>query len=360
LGGEGIQVLIDVTAGGPGLVAVGEDGSSGDAAAAVWTSPDGITWSPVPYDEAVFGGAGIQSMLSVTGGGPGLVAVGSDGAGGDRDAAVWTSPDGITWSRVPDDDAVFGGERTEVMFDVTAGGPGLVAVGAAATGDESEAAVWTSPDGITWSRVPDDDAVLTGEGLQGMSGVTPGGPGLVAVGATESPGESDAAVWTSPDGITWSRVPNDDAIFGDDGVQWMMSVTGGGPGLVAVGWVASGDDRDAAVWTSPDGITWSRVPNDEKVFGGEGSQSMVSVTAAGLGLVAVGWEASGDDRDAAVWTSPDGITWSRVPHDEALLGGNGNQGMNSVTSGGLGLVAVGAAESGGNQDAAVWIAARTN
>ncbi len=90
----------------------------------VSTIPDPISssgWSRVPHDETVFGGLEEQiNMWSVTVGGPGLVAVGSDGP----DAAVWTSPDGITWSQVPHDAAVFGGE----MNSVTVGGPGLVAV----------------------------------------------------------------------------------------------------------------------------------------------------------------------------------------------------------------------------------------
>ena len=49
-----------------------------------------------PHDEAVFGGEDSQEMTSVTAGGPGLVAVGSDASGGVPDGAVWTSPDGIT------------------------------------------------------------------------------------------------------------------------------------------------------------------------------------------------------------------------------------------------------------------------
>ena len=56
-------------------------------------------------------------------GGPGVVAVGSDGQGEDVVAAVWTSPDGITWSRVPLDEAVFGGTADQVTLGVTAGGP---------------------------------------------------------------------------------------------------------------------------------------------------------------------------------------------------------------------------------------------
>ena len=201
-----------MTAGGPGLVAVGFDNTNDNINAAVWTSVDGITWSRVPHDDAVFGGDSDPAMISVTAGGPGLVAVGSDGVDGSfdsLDAAVWTSVDGITWSRVPHDDAVFGGsDGGQRMRSVAAGGPGLVAVGRDEASDDINAAVWTSVDGITWSRVPHDDAVFGGDGDQTMSGVAAGGPGLVAVGGGGPDGDSDAAVWTSVDGITWSRVPS--------------------------------------------------------------------------------------------------------------------------------------------------------
>jgi hypothetical protein len=316
----------------------------------VWTSPDGFTWSRVLYDEALFSGA---IMSSVTAGGPGLVAVGEAGS----HAAVWTSVDGITWSRVPYDEAVFG-EKAEAiaapipggsdMKSVTIGGPGLVAVGSDGSPKRGGvAAVWTSPDGINWSRVPHDEAVFGGEDDgyygQSMDSVTAGGPGLVAVGSDVG----RAAVWTSPDGIAWSRVPHDEAVFGGAG---MSSVTAGGPGLVAVG--------GNLVWTSVDGITWSRIPHDETVFGGPADIGMRSViSVGGPGLVAVG----GDAGRAAVWTSPDGITWSRVPHDEGIFGGREDMEMWSVAAGGAGLVAVGAdgpdPRAGlGTFDAPVWVA----
>ncbi len=119
------------------------------------------------------------------------------------------------------------------MVSVTAGGPGLVAVGSDRTGNNPEAAVWTSPDGITWSRVPTQ--WVRGRGGEEMLSVTVGGPGLVAVGHELSAGVN-AAVWTSSDGISWSRVPHDESVFGGQ----MHSVTAGGPGLVAVGWEAMG------------------------------------------------------------------------------------------------------------------------
>ena len=138
------------------------------------------------------------------------------------------------WSRIHNDEGVFGGEGGQGMLSVTAGGPGLVAVGS----DGSAAAVWTSPDGITWSRVPHDESVFSGAGI---SSVTVGGPGLVAVG---SDGVRAAVVWTSVDGITWSRVPLDEAVFESTWGREMVSMTVGGPGLVAVG----NEGGDAAVW----------------------------------------------------------------------------------------------------------------
>jgi hypothetical protein len=361
-GGEGQAFMNGVVAGGPGLVAVGSVWGIGGEDAAVWTSPDGLTWSRVPYDEAIFGGDGRQVMNDVTAGGPGLVAVGYDGPEGEERAAVWTSPDGVTWSQIPHDEAVFGGEGPVLMNGVTSGGPGLVAVGSAGpmTPQEAVAAVWTSPDGLTWSRVPYDEAIFGGRGNLFMNSVAAGGPGLVAVRGTHSWQRGDPApVWTSLDGISWSRVPDDEAVF--DGVvpQGVTSVAVGGPGLVAVGGPSSTGDQDvAAVWTSPDGIIWSRVPHTKAVFGGEGPTFMNSVTLAGeTELLAVGGALGPSDATAAVWASPDGLTWSRViPDDEAVFGGGV---MNSLTAGGPGLVAVGyVAGVDRFPDAAVWVAAR--
>lgn len=86
-------------------------------------------------------------------------------------------------------------------------------------------------------------------------------------------------------------------------------------------------------WFSPDGLSWAGVPHDETVFGGTDSQAMWSVVAGSSGLVAVGHEPSASGSDAAVWTSPDGSTWSRVPHDQEVCGGTL---MESVVAGARG------------------------
>jgi hypothetical protein len=349
-GGDGPQWMWSVTAGGPGLVAVGSDKLIGEWTAewtaAVWTSTDGITWTRVPNDPAIFGGGGRPRMDCVTADGPGLIAVGSDGAGGNWDAAVWTSPDGLTWTELPSDDAGLNNPNNQLMLNMTVGGPGLVAVGYDGPWDDLDAAVWTSTDGLAWTQVPHDEEVFGGEATQWIGSVVAGGPGLVAVGGDWSGGDEDAGVWTSMDGLIWNRVAHDEEVFGGEGDQWMGTVVAASPGLVAAGT----DNGHAAVWTSPDGVNWTQIAHDDEVFG-SGGDSWISALAAGeLGLVAVGT----DDGNAAVWTSLDGLTWSRVPHDELVFGGEGDQIIRAVTIGGPGLVAVGTDYRHGDQDAAVW------
>lgn len=336
-GGEGKMGMNSVVVGGPGLVAVGEaealvdcdSGAGGNAA--VWTSLDGFTWSRVSHDEAVFGGDdGNYGMHTVIAGGPGLVAIGGglcSGYTGTED--LWTSGDGLSWQRISGDVFTGGGPN-----DLTAGGPGLVAVGE----NNQGAAVWTSVDGLAWSRVPHDQEIFghrVGDG-NGMTGVTVGGPGLVAVGSdglnSDAPtGRASAVVWTSVDGLTWSRVPHDEAVFGGEGDQGMFDVAVGGPGLVAVG----ENDQGAPIWTSVDGLNWSRVPNDETVF--KADTRIGKVIATDAGLVAVGSD--------GILTSTDGITWALID-DEAVFG------IADLTVGGPGLVAVG----GWPLNAAVWVA----
>lgn len=311
-GGLGDGVFRSVADGERGLVAVGGPG--------VWTSSDGIEWMRVPSDQ--FGG---ESVTSVVAGGPGWVAVGE---------GAWTSVDGISWTRVYDADGL-------EIRSVVVGGPGLVAVGEGSS-------VWTSVDGIAWSRSPHDSASFGGasDGDLHLAHVAVGGPGLVAVGADWSGPDADAAVWTSEDGHSWTRVPHEETVFGGSGNQLLTGVVAGGPGLVAVGSDRSESQR-AAVWTSVDGLAWTRVPLDES--GSLDGGQMNSVVVTNSGLVAVGWVGwvGGTNSEAAVWTSVDGIVWSRLSHNEQM----GNGVIWDVVRTERGLIAVG--ESGTN--GAVWI-----
>jgi hypothetical protein len=120
----------DISPGGPGLVAVG----SHEEQAAVWTSPDGLAWTRVPDDPTVFDihpHTEFSEMTSVAALGDGLVAVGSKGGV----AAVWISHDGVSWTDVTDGLDV---TDYEVMTRVIAGGPGVVIL----SQNQLETVVW--------------------------------------------------------------------------------------------------------------------------------------------------------------------------------------------------------------------------
>lgn len=228
-------------------------------------------------------------MNAVVAGGPGLVAVGRDRGLGS--AAVWVSEDGRDWERVEHDEAVFDDDGPQVMVDASVAEEGVVAVGDD-RGTDGNGAVWRSEDGRNWERL-DDEEEFGGPGAQFVTSVTPGGPGLVAVG--HDFGASSPAVWVSEDGRSWDRtVQQATDIVGPAG-GLMNAVTDTHAGLVAVGQ----DSGVAAVWVSEDAELWHRLGNEEEVFDGDGEQRMAGVTTFGEALIAVGAdEAAGQ---AAVW-----------------------------------------------------------
>lgn len=291
----------DVVAGPDGFIAVGLPGAG--------TSQDGASWDLASTTVVANGvAAGDGQYLAFDRSGP--------------PPALWTSPDGTTWTRTQLDRAVFG--VGDAIGAVTYGDYGYVAVG---TDSRDATTIWSSPDGTTWTR-----AQLDGDPTTWLRDVTYGNHGYVAVGDS---------VWISPDGRAWT--PLDD-VFGDV----LYSVTYGAGRYVAVG--VEGDPNidpfgwHAAVITSVNGNDWTRVLHREEVFGlgdQELAVGMDGVAYGDAGYVAVGDALVGDGggkQAAAIWYSPDGTTWQRESHDEALFGGSG---LNRVAAIGTHWVAIG-------------------
>ncbi len=173
------------------------------------------------------------------------VAVGVDASGGDEDAAAW--------SRVVHDEAVFGGERGQVMRAVAAAGPGFVAVGEDGSSGDIDAAVWVSTDGLAWTPVSHMETVFGGDGFEAMWGVIDTGSVVVAVGVDSPDADQDAAAWVSPSGLTWSSVRSARTAFGGDGLEAIYDVETNADGALAVGLVIDRSDQDAAVWIAVHG-----------------------------------------------------------------------------------------------------------
>ena len=347
LRGTGEQRMDDLVATADGFLAVGTSAAADPGAGldgAVWRSDDGTEWERVDTTDAALGGLGDQRLLGVTTVAGGFVAVGADGDG----AGVWTSEDGRTWGSAQADPAAFDGPGADVAVAVAVGPDGsLVAVGESG----GDAAVWRADGpGATWERAGSGD--LGGDGAQAMTDVDVVGPLLVAVGASDGMATS----WVSLDGSDWQR-----ADLGPGRAEAVAAVEDGG--AVAAGWVTGGDgDRDAAAWRSPDGRSWVAVPVDDAELGGADQEVLdVAATTTADGnevLAGVGWTDLGPGNDAAAWTSEDGATWFRTPHDEDVFGGDQAQRMQAVT--GRDGVAVAVGWSGtepGDRDAAVWVTA---
>jgi hypothetical protein len=326
----------------------------------------------------------------------------------ESNAAVWRSDDGISWMRLPHVDAFSEADGSAVMSDVAVGESGLVAVGLVygqtepfATyrlgelpdlggGDPAEpsdvvidvdAAVWRSVDGVSWSRVHDEDETFGGDTVrQTMNAVTAGGPGFVAVGQegfdflgfdewTPTSGNNTdgrdhvadnvAAVWTSPDGETWTRVANEPSLAhsGGEVTGWatMSDIAPHAQGLVAVGrdlWVVEGYPYPAgvnAVWLSADGLSWRRAVG--AVDMDDNQPDMAAITVIGDGtLVAGGGMFS--YSTAGTWISQNsGNTWVMHPYEPFL---NGT--IQGLAVFGDKVLAVGSYDDGGDFfDAAVWV-----
>lgn len=261
--------------------------------------------------------------------------------------AMWRSADGITWTPVYLSPSVFPAGAS--ISAIVQGGPGYVAVGGKMFlqgAEQQQAMVWLSPDGRTWTRVS-HQAAFDGAA---MSAAAAGGPGLVAVGSIATNGrvpvsQERGVVWTSADGRTWRRLAG--SVFAGANI---VDVIKAGPGLVAVGDsypAPPPSGSHAVVWVSSDGITWRRVQRDPHVF--VNGSAMLRVVAGAHGLVASGiTEPPNPDYHSLLWTSSDGLTWRLVPGDPLQHGL-----VQNLTTGGPGYMAVGQQD----QDPVLWSSA---
>jgi len=351
LGGPGNQAIVRAVVTSTGIVAVGERASAtGDLDMAVWASADGETWEAVtsealeaPDDQSATGIVRLDETL---------VVVGSDDTGGDVDPAVWTSADeGLTWERVSLDPDL-GGPGDQFMRRVVEVEGGLVAVGydEKASGRDQDMTAWTSTDGVIW--LTSDTRGFAGPQAQEARTVAVLSGLAFAAGSETTEGDQDAAVWRF-DGAAWIQIGAPG--LRSSGNQRINEMVAGGPGLIAVGVDDASGTSQAAVWTSTDGEDWSRV--GDEAFIGEREQVMLGVTVLGAELVAVGTADSEGGLDGALWTSEDGIDWTRVDPESSsvtALGGLGKQHVIEVLAFRGGLVALGREGRVRGDDADVW------
>lgn len=288
----------DVMAGGPGLIAVGSVSEGAHKVAAVWTSADGRTWTRVPTAAAFMDGF----MSRVVQHGSTLVGLGFDCSPGSQyicgEARIWLSGDGQHWQTAS---ATFGGPSMGGLISgfeaITVGGPGFVAVGGTDAADPYGgkpvgAGVATSADGSHWTTQAAASPQFAGASMGGVAAGRSGG--LVAVG---SGARLEPAVWTSADGLAWTRLPSTDTPSQGE----LDDIAAGPSGFVAVG--RYGDH--ATSWTSHDGRAWRETPATPALA----DAAMTRVIWDGSAFLALGRSGGGD---GLAWISSDGSSWTRL------------------------------------------------
>ncbi len=256
---------------------------------AAFTTPDGVAWAqhPLPLTrpqlDLGFALGGSATSAVIVGGG--FAAVSTDGA--TWQPAVTPPPTGVRVTA-----AAFGGSSTASKNRWLAAGQ--------STRTSARLALWLSPNGSTWVRVPDRTAFWK---FCAMS-VAASTRGFVLVG---SDCNGTPATISSKDGVTWRR----------SSAQLAFARLGRVRDVVATptGWLAAGEDQSAstaqgtAFWTSTDGVTWCRAGFFSAPKGGELLTTLLRTSSGYFGISDMG--AATDGRPPAAFFSATGATWKR-------------------------------------------------
>jgi hypothetical protein len=233
--------LTSVAQGPSGWIAVGSMNASGTVQPVVLSSPDGVTWTPLPALTSLAGSN--AQFLSVAAAPGGYLVVGKQGGGSKERAAFWWSGDLKNWV------SGTGMGAPSYAAAAAAVNGGFIAVGAMA----SCHTIWLSSDGQHWTE--HDLAKPAGATTASLRSVAAGPDGrFVAAGfATGSAGDIPIVVSSADGGVHVTQT----VLSAPQGPATVTAVTATADGFVAAGLAGAGKTTRAVEWTSRDGLTWS-------------------------------------------------------------------------------------------------------
>ena len=295
------QTVNRIVASGNTIVTMGSQTSDGVVRQQFFVSANGgASWRLAPVQAQGGGQAPLGYPAARLAGGPaGWLAVGPQ--------AIWTSPNGLSWTLVSTKGLtpMLAGDQMWVLNSTS---DGFLAAGVAADGAQAtQAVLWTSRDGVTWQRKTAAQLGLAGPGetVQDIAYITARGTDTLISGQVAKGGTTYAGVWLSTDGgSTWTRV----TVPADHGAG--TAITGLGSdasGFLAVRPGRSANGTPGAVaYFSPNGTTWQYAGT----IGASPGWSPGLVKGSNFGFVVAGASAAG--QLVAFTSTGTGGTWQQT------------------------------------------------
>ena len=237
--------LTSIAHGPSGWIAVGATASGTTTVPVVFASADGVHWQPVT---ALAGQAGTGTeFLGAAASGAGYVVVGRQMAGGRTFAVIWYSADLRSWAE-EGNGGLDGRLQASAVNAIVATPGGFVAVGS----HGASQAIWASADGRQWQLgmvpAPADASSAT------LRSVVASGTRVVAGGYAATRAGDIPVIVSTGGGGQWGQV----VLQSPDGLGLVTALTATPDGFTAAGLVGRGSSQHAVIWTSADGMTWSR------------------------------------------------------------------------------------------------------
>ncbi len=329
-----LAVRADTGAASPAATATG---TSGTQAAARPTS-GGVP--PAFVSAALSGYPGQRGTVTVT---SMMAAAGLTLAVGTADGhpAIWRRASNGSWTleSAASLSAVAGSAG---LTSVTHGPAGWIAVGSTSDGRSTEPVVLASADGVRWQPVA-SLAAAAGAGTEFL-GAAAGRSGYVVVGRQMVGSRTFAVLWYSADLRSWTA-DNNDGLDGRLAASTANAIAATAGGFVAVG----SHGADQAMWVSSDGRHWSL--DYVAVPAGAASATLRSVAASGTRVVAGGYAATpAGDIPVAVASTDDGGEWRQI----VLQAPDGLGVVTALTATPDGFTAAGIVGRSGSQQTVTW------
>ncbi|HVZ79174.1 MAG TPA: hypothetical protein VHE12_00075 [bacterium] len=298
----------------------------------VWSSADGVNWTRAT-SSAPFSARAFHQALVFNGQ---LWVLGGEDASNNFFGDVWATSDGVNWQAMPA--AAFGPRASHqaVVFDAGAG-PQIWVFGGSTKvqvsggfRNEDLNDIWTSTDGLQWTRVlaqaPFD--MRTGFTVAAADGR------LWVTGGRGEDGALNNDVWYSCDGAHWSKETEHAGFSPRQGASalvfnnglWILGGLDNGGGqsgsFNGEGWYSPIGDPPACIVKAPTQTPtptpgfyaqWNEATSNAGFQPRAAQAAVVFDPATGSGQSGRMWILGGGDDNRFyndVWSSPDGITWS--------------------------------------------------